>query len=208
MSDPSLIDEDSLVTWYNKQVESESVAMQRLWDAYFHRLVPLARRKLMGSMREVRDEEDIAVSAFKSLCQGLRKGRFEQVRPDGVLDEESLWPLLVSLTLNKAVDEIRRQSRLKAGGPNDLRGPTSGPELLDHLSGGEPDPQLVAIAEESMQRLMTVLDEAGNEDMRKIVVASFEGLSCTQIAKQLGCTPRTVQRKLRTARALWETASL
>lgn len=212
MTSSKSITENSLITWYDKQVESESIAIQRLWDAYFHRMVPLARKKLLGTKRADRDEEDVAISAFQSLCRGLRCGKFNQSRVNGFrgvggyVDQDSLWPLLVSLTLNKAVDEIRRQSRLKNGGGIDQ--PTSAPELLDHLSGAEPDPELAAIAEESMQRLMTVLDESGNEDLREIVLASFEGQTPHQIAESLGCSPRTVQRKLRTARALWETASL
>ena len=205
MSASEHITEASLITWYNKQVESESIALQRLWDTYFHRMVRLARRRLVGSKREIRDEEDIALSAFQSFCRGLRRGKFSENFPDATPDDDNLWPLLVALTLNKAVDEIRRQQRLKRGGSE--RNADSAGELLDQLTGSEPDPQLVAVAEETMQRLMGLLDATGNEDLREIVVASFGGDSPQQIARRNGCTARTVQRKLKTARAIWESAT-
>ncbi|MEM6691447.1 MAG: ECF-type sigma factor [Planctomycetota bacterium] len=205
-SDP--LTEASLVTWYDRQVESESVALQRLWDAYFHRMVPLARRRMLGSKREVRDEEDIALSAFQSFCRGLQRGRFVANRADDeTSDDDNLWPLLVTITLNKATEEIRRQRRLKRGGEFKNVAVGSAIELLDQLADSGPDPHLVATAQESLQRLMSLLDESGNRDLRDIVVASFEGESPEQIAQRFECSLRTVQRKLKTARALWESDS-
>ena len=50
-------------------------AVRSLWDRYCDRLVRLARRKLRNTGRRVADEEDVALSAFHSLCQGARGGQ-------------------------------------------------------------------------------------------------------------------------------------
>src|SRR5262245_13660924 len=54
----------------------DDAAAQALWERYCDRLVRLARRKLEARFRRVADEEDIALSAFNSLCLGGRRGRF------------------------------------------------------------------------------------------------------------------------------------
>ena len=52
----------------------EASAAERLWQAYFQRLVGLARAKLGPRARPLADEEDVALSAFKSLCLGAARG--------------------------------------------------------------------------------------------------------------------------------------
>ena len=47
-------------------------AAQKLWGRYFDRLVHLARGRLRTAPRGPADEEDVALSAFHSLCDGLK----------------------------------------------------------------------------------------------------------------------------------------
>jgi hypothetical protein len=42
------------------------------------------------------------------------------------------------------------------------------------------------------------------EDLRAIALAKMQGDTVEQIAAHLGCAPRTVERKLRMIRSLWE----
>ncbi|MEM6688770.1 MAG: sigma-70 family RNA polymerase sigma factor [Planctomycetota bacterium] len=203
MSDHPSITELSLMQWHSNLRRGDEQAMQRLWDMYFQQMVGVARNKLAPSRRVVRDEEDIALSAFHSFCRGFSSGRFDgrsQKDPDAV------WPLLVTLTLNKAVDQIRRDNRLKRGGgaDGDVRWAAQGPELLSQLADASPQPELVAMAEESLQSMFDAIKERADEDLEAVIKLSVEGLSTPEIAEQLGCSKRTVQRKLRTARELWE----
>src|SRR5262249_58798218 len=79
----------------------DEAAAQALWKRYCDRLVRLARGKLAAKFRRVADEEDIALSAFKSLCLGGRRDRFPDLR-----DRDSLWGLLVFITAQKAADWV------------------------------------------------------------------------------------------------------
>jgi hypothetical protein len=54
-------------------------AAQKLWERYFSQLVRLCQKKLGGHRRAIADEEDVALSAFDSFCQGVRRGQFPQL---------------------------------------------------------------------------------------------------------------------------------
>ena len=69
----------SVTQWISRLKGGEASAAGQLWRAYFPRLVGLARRKLGPRARRLADEEDVALSAFKSLCLGAAGGRFPQL---------------------------------------------------------------------------------------------------------------------------------
>ena len=76
----------------------DEAAVRSLWERYCDRLVRLARHRLRNTGRRVADEEDVALSAFHSLCLGARRGRF----PD-LADRDGLWGLLVFITAQKGM---------------------------------------------------------------------------------------------------------
>src|SRR5262249_30277678 len=84
---------DSVSQWLAQLKGADAAAAQKLWERYSRRLVGLARLKLKGSPRRTADEEDVALSAFASFCQGAEQGRFPQLA-----DRDNLWRLLVVLT--------------------------------------------------------------------------------------------------------------
>jgi RNA polymerase sigma factor (sigma-70 family) len=174
-------------------------AATKLWNLYFERMVAVAARKLYGKHRVSRDEEDIAISAFKSFCKGIQAGRFE-----GAADQDSLWPLLVTLTINKAIDHLRHENRAKRAG--DRNAPLAAENLIseDVWLHEQTSPELQAIANESFQKLFQVLDETGDAALAKIAMGHVQGLETESIAEEMGCSSRTVQRKLMTIRAIWE----
>jgi DNA-directed RNA polymerase specialized sigma24 family protein len=182
--------------WIGQLKGGDPAAAQELWQAYFQRMVELARQKLAGMPRRVADEEDVALSAFHSFCQGAGRGRFPQLS-----DRNSLWPLLVAITANKAVDLLRHEGRRKRGG-----GQADAPEAeLDQLIGREPTPEFaVAVAEEFQQ----LLDRLGDDGLRQVALWRMEGYTALEIAARLGCVPRTVERKLQAIRELWGEADL
>ena len=57
------------------------------------------------------DEEDAALSAFNSFCDGAARGKFPQLA-----DRDDLWRLLVVITARKAMAQANRNARLKRGG--------------------------------------------------------------------------------------------
>src|SRR5436190_1252326 len=71
-------------------------------------IAALARHKLQNASRSASNEEDVALSAFASFCQGAQHGHF----PD-LFDRDNLWRLLVVLTIRKASHLLRYEGQKK-----------------------------------------------------------------------------------------------
>jgi DNA-directed RNA polymerase specialized sigma24 family protein len=198
----------SVTHWIDQLKAGDTLAAQKLWECYFLRLVGLARKKLGGTPRRAADEEDVALSVFDSLCRGAEAGRFPQL-----LDRDNLWQLLVAITAHKARDLARHEGRLKRGGGRvldeaALPGP-AGAEAeeagLDQVLSREPTPEFALQMAEEFQRL---LDRLGDDALRAVALARMEGCTNDEIAAQLGCAPRTIDRKLQVIRSLWSQEGL
>jgi serine/threonine protein kinase len=189
---------------YAKQFDSQvdaarKGAAQALWERYCDRLVRLARRKLRHTSRRVADEDDIAQSAFSSLCLGARRGRFPELG-----DRESLWGLLVFITAQKAADWIVHRRRKKRG-EGKVRGhsalpPKNGGDRdgsFDGIVGHTPGPETLNVWAEQYGKL---LDRLGDETLRKIAELRVQGYKTDEIAKQLGRARESINRKLRRIR--------
>jgi DNA-directed RNA polymerase specialized sigma24 family protein len=184
--------EGSISRWLDQLRAGDPQAAAGLWQRYFERLVNVARGRLQGAPRRAADEEDVALSAFHSLCRGAVAGRFP-----GLLDRDGLWRLLVVLTARKAAHLRRDAGRRKRGGQAAAGGAAID---LEQLLDAGPTPAFVAEMEEEWQRL---LDRLGDEELRRVAVWKMEGYGNEEIAGRLGCGLRSVGRKLRVIRALW-----
>ena len=183
----SALSADTSVTqWIAGLKAGEAEAADRLWHRYFNRLVQLARRKLGSAPRRVADEEDVAAIVFRNLWQGAESGHFPELR-----NRENLWPLLVVLTSRRVHDLLRYQKR---------RGSDEAPENLDHVIAEEPTPEFAAMTTENVSRLFALLDPV----QRQIAQGKLEGLENAEIARELGCSQRTVERKLHVIRRIWD----
>jgi DNA-directed RNA polymerase specialized sigma24 family protein len=174
----------------------DAEALQPLWDRYYATLVERARAKLRalhGSMA-VNDEEDLALSAFQSLYQGVREGRFPRLA-----DRDDLWQLLVHLTACKAVDQHRAENRQKRGGGRIINEGEGNP--LDQIIGSEPSPEFAAMVAEEYRRR---LDELGDETLKRIAELKLACYSNEEIRQQLGCSLRTVTLRLELIRKIWQ----
>jgi len=183
--------EDSVSQWLVQLKDGDALAAQKLWERYFRRLVGLARLKLQGSPRRTADEEDVALSAFASFCEGAERGRFPRLA-----DRDNLWRLLVVLTVRKARQQLRGEGQKKRGGgvaPEDA--------VLEEVVGREPTPEFAAQVADACRRLLGLLADA---DLEQVAVAKMEGYSNAEIAQRLGCAPRSVGRRLQVIRTLWE----
>src|SRR3989442_697950 len=97
------------VSWLLDRVKgSDDEAARLLWEAYYRRLVRLARAHLQGVPRGAADEEDVALSAFDSFCRAAAAGRFPQLD-----DREDLWQVLLLITARKAHDLRQREAAQK-----------------------------------------------------------------------------------------------
>ncbi len=200
----------SVTRWIGELKAGDVKALQPPWERYYARLVERARAKL-GALRggmPVNDEEDVASSAFHSLYQGLRAGRFPRLE-----DRDDLWRLLVHLTARKAVDRHRAENRRKRGGGKVLSeadmvaaradGDDEG-NPLDRIIGSEPSPEFAAIVAEEYQRR---LEGLGDETLRRIAELKLACYTNEEIRQQLGCSLRSVTLKLELIRKRWQMAA-
>jgi DNA-directed RNA polymerase specialized sigma24 family protein len=188
----------SVTVWIAALRAGDPDAAQRLWEGYFAKLVALAHHHLLGRPRAAADEEDVALSALASFCRGAAAGRFPRLG-----DRADLWQLLVLLTARKAGRLRRHEGRLKRGGGGVRHLSTLDEEEgeLAEAIGREPTPELAAQLGEQWRRL---LEGLGDDELRRVARWKLEGYSTEEMAARLGCVPRTVERKLRVIRGLWE----
>jgi DNA-directed RNA polymerase specialized sigma24 family protein len=196
--------EASVTQWIDRLKAGDPAAAQKLWERYFRRLVGLARKKLYAAPRRAADEEDVALSAFDSFCRGAEKDRFPRLH-----DRLDLWQLLVLLTARKASDLAQHERRQKRGGGAVLdeaalpcaAGSSVRDAPLEKIEGPEPTPDFAAQVAEEYARLLERLD---SPELRNVALRKMEGYSNEEIATQVGCGLRTVERRLRLIRAIWE----
>jgi DNA-directed RNA polymerase specialized sigma24 family protein len=194
----------SVTAWVSSLKAGDPVAAENLWKRYFERLVQLAAARLRRSRRTVADEEDAALSAFDSFCRGAARGRYPRLD-----DRNDLWRLLVVITERKAIDQAQNERRQKRGGGKnggtparvDADGDT---EACLAVVGSEPTPEFAVMAADECARLFGCLRD---ETLRQIARLRMEGYTNDEISERLGCSLRTVARKVELIRKTWlETA--
>lgn len=194
---------DSVTQWINDLKQGDEIAARRLWERYFVRLAGLARKRLEGAPRLPVDGEDLALSAFHCMCEGVERGRFDELR-----DRDGLWKLLVAITARKAREAVRDESRIKRGkgqvsgdsallGPGDAEAGTRG---LEQFLSEDPSPAFMAEMSEEYHRLLDVLPDP---ELREIAVWKMEGYTSREIADRLGKALATIERRLKLIRSVW-----
>jgi DNA-directed RNA polymerase specialized sigma24 family protein len=194
----------SISLWLDQLKAGSSAAAQPLWEAYFQKLVRLARHKLRGIPRAVGDEEDVALSAFDSFCRGAEAGRFPRLE-----DRHDLWQILLMLTARKAVNLIQYETRQKRGGGQIFQASAlagqpddgSAQDALARVIGPEPSPEFAAQVAEECQLLIQRLPDA---QLQAIALAKMDGYTNEEIARRVGCSLATVERRLSLIRKIWE----
>lgn len=189
-------DEQSVSVWIRLLRGGESAAVRPLWDRYFRPLVHYARRKAKGRPQLEDQAEDMALSAFHSFCNAAMNGRF----PD-LLDRNELWKLLAVITSRKVNRQARDQARLKRGGGRTVQLLDSQGTIQNYVIDDEPTPESYAVMREELDRLVHVLHDPV---LKRIALLTLDSYGIQEIAEQLGYTRRSIHRKLRLIRGIWE----
>ena len=163
----------SVTHWLDGLKAGESVAAQELWNRYFAQLVALAQSRLRRISQEA-SGEDVALGALKSVMLGVQADRY----PD-LADRTSLWPLLVTITARKSIDEMRRQLAEKRSAAatkrlGDLRA----------VVGQEPSPEFAVEVVDEMEQLVLRFDDP---KLRTIAQRKLEGCTNEEISKRAFC---------------------
>jgi RNA polymerase sigma factor (sigma-70 family) len=189
--------EGSVSRWLDPLRAGDPAAAQQLWERYIDRLLDVAQQKLRAAPRQ-QDAEDVVLSAFHSLCDGARRGRFPELA-----DRDGLWRLLVVITARKVAHHRRDASRQKRGGDRigvQLENENGGNDL-EQLLSREPTPAFAAQAAEECRRLLRLL---GDPELESIALRKMEGYTIEEIGREMGYVPRTIKRKVALIRTLWE----
>jgi DNA-directed RNA polymerase specialized sigma24 family protein len=192
--------EDSVTVWLASLKNGDAEAAQKLWSRYFEALVRLARDRLRGAPKAVADEEDAALSAFDSFVRGAARGRYPRLD-----DRDDLWRLLVVITERKALDQAQHERRQKRGGGK-IIGMVGRPDAdkedgnIARAVSQEPTPEFAASVADEYRRLLGRLRD---DSLRAVAALRMEGCTNEEVAQRLGCSLRTVARKIELIRRSW-----
>lgn len=199
--------DDAVTRWIESLEGGDEDAAARLWEYCFPRMLRYASRRLPENLRRAMDEEDVAISAFRSFCMATARGAFTELN-----GRDELWRLLLCITARKARARIRHETRKKRGG-----GKVAGESILikgqfikgsDDGGGGEmaqvagnsPSPEMLAQFTDDCQRLLDLL---GDDTLKAIALLRVEGYTVDEIAQRVGCAKRSVERRLTLIRKIW-----
>jgi RNA polymerase sigma factor (sigma-70 family) len=174
----------SVSRWIAALKEGDTAAAQPLWKRYYRQMVALARKMLRSTRRRVADEEDVVQNAFHSFFRAVAHGRFPQLD-----DRNSLRRLMVVITANKALRQLKHEQRKKRGNP-----------VTDQTGSHPLAADLAAQVADDFRRLLELLND---ETLRQVAIWKMDGYSNHEIAEKLACSLRTVARKLEAIRILW-----
>jgi len=185
-------EQPSFVEILERLQRGEQDAATEVFRRYAGRLVALARTRLNPLLRRKAGAEDVVQSAFRSFFEHLANGEFQ------LKNWESLWGLLVVITLRKC----RRQSRHYQGAKRNVHKEVTGPEPFASYDVGavivdrEPTPHEAAVLAETVDELLQGLDERD----RQILRLRLQGHTAIEIGYRVGFTRFTVEGVLKKIR--------
>jgi RNA polymerase sigma factor (sigma-70 family) len=183
--------------------DGDGEAFAGLHARYWPTLVAIARQKLRYVSRRAADEEDVAQQAFWSFYQSVRSGRLPNL-----VSRHDVLAALTHITVCKAINQIERELGTAKRGKGRVRGESA----LDYLVGqSSARPGLQQVAESACLPDEEVLlrdcyDHYLSrlpESVREVARLHLAGLSNREIAEELDCVERTVERKLALLRGQW-----
>jgi RNA polymerase sigma factor (sigma-70 family) len=164
-------------------------AASDLFHRYAQRLIGLARTRLDARLRGQVDPEDVVQSVFRSFFNRVGDGRWE------LHSEDSLWAMLVVLTVRKCGRTAKRLLAKKRGGgapQSELRESDTDSVLNWDPAADDPSPEAAAMLVETMEKLAAELTPRE----RQIMELRLQDYSVQEISEKIGRTTRMVYRGL------------
>ncbi len=183
--DTAPLTDERLLDAYRRGSEA---AAEALFQRYYARLVSLARKQMGGMLCQVEDSADVALSVFRSV---FIRGRGQQIE---LSLEDSLWPLMVTITVNKIRNRVKYWTRQR----RDRRQQVSLQDRDPLETGPTPEDAM------RLQDLIEQLCEPFGGRRRTIIDYLLQGLSVAEVARQTGVAERTVYKTRSAAREILE----
>ncbi|MBX9654781.1 sigma-70 family RNA polymerase sigma factor [bacterium] len=170
-------------------------AFEAIFEKYGERLIRLANKRISERLAGRIEAEDVVQSVFRTFFGRVQDHRFTFNHAD------DLWKLLVSMTLNKLRNKVDFHTAAKrdVGTEQPLSGNSSNPSAFDP-SGDEPSPEAVVAFLDLLEHFMSELRDGD----RRILELRLQGMTQDEVAREVGCTERTVRRTIDRIRAVAE----
>ena len=200
-----MADQGSVTQLIQGFCDGDGEAFASLHARYWPILVEIARRKLHGVPRRVADEEDVAQQAFWSFYRSVRSGHLPNLA-----SRHDLLAALTHVTACKAINQIEHELGTLKRGKGRVRGESALDYLAGQLSarlglqqvaGTTQPPDEEALLRDCYDCYLNRLPEP----VREVARLHLAGLSNREIAAELDCVERTVERKLALLRSQWRT---
>ncbi|MGE0379181.1 MAG: RNA polymerase sigma factor [Planctomycetaceae bacterium] len=168
--------------------DGDQNAAKALYQRYVERLSGIVTAQLSDRLRARTDADDVLQSACRSFFRRVQDGQFEFDEDDDV------WKLLVTISLNKLRSQVRKHSAAKRNAAQEVaRRDNSLPDDF-HLEklAATPSPVEAFIFAEMIERVSDQLDNRH----AMLLELRMEGYSQQEIAEQLQTSDRSIRRML------------
>ncbi len=140
------------------------------------------------------DDEDIASGTFAEFCDAIRKGQFENVT-----NRTELWKLLATIAVRKTRDCHKYENAMRRGGGIERY---SFDELRDQNGRGKRFAQNFDVPCPVVERnwdisIADLQKSIADEGLSEVLRLKVQGLENREIARQIGCSLRTIQYMVR-----------
>ncbi|MBI1902676.1 MAG: helix-turn-helix domain-containing protein [Planctomycetia bacterium] len=193
----------SVTQWIGQLKEGDEAALRQLHARYWPSLVARAQKRLKGTPVRAADAEDVAQDAFWSFYCRFRAGQLPRL-----VNRHDLLALLTHIVACKAANQIEHELGTQKRGGGRVHDESS----LESLVGedvGRPleqasDPRLLpeeeAILSDCYRRYVGGLPD-NLRDFAELYLANY---THREIAEHLGCSERTVDRKIALILRKWQ----
>lgn len=176
--------------WIARAKTGDDFALADLHQRYWDDLVTLARKRLKRAPVADRDAEDVAQDAFIVMYESMQAGKIPRLK-----NRQQWIAFLTHIIACRTVNEYKRSTAMKRGGGKLIDMDTSTLNEID----AKDSPELRAIVNDCYDHYLRQLPD----HLREFAELHLAGLTSTEIADQLGCVRRTVERKLQVLKLYW-----
>lgn len=166
--------------WFSRLADGDPEIVEQFWEQYGAPMRRVAERQIADRLRTRVDADDIVQSACRTFFRRIGEGQFD------ISDSESLWRLLLTITLNKARMQARFHTR-------DRRSIGREQALPEHGAFQPSETESFLEKVDFSDLLEFVIDQLDDEQ-RQILTMTLDGKQQSEIAAVLECSERTVRR--------------
>lgn len=177
-------DDESVAVFFQQLRAGNQEGLEKLWQRFRPRLLGLAAATLGRQAPGITDAEDALQSAMVSFWQRAERGDF-----GSHLGQDDIWQILAVITKRKALRHRRRENAKMRGG-----GQVG--SLSDDVADNEFSPSAGLVYEDFFNLL--------DANLRTYALLRVLGYSNREVADELGCSERKVERKMQLIRSIWD----